>query len=87
MNIMNNNMGNNLSRADKEKFNNIISKIRENILEFKEYFFMGNNKKVFVVRSITDGADSVFLITILNKILKEEMAKRKVRTCYNAFKS
>ena len=80
-------MGNNLSRADKEKFNNIISKIRENILEFKEYFFMGNNKKVFVVRSITDGADSVFLITILNKILKEEMAKRKVRTCYNAFKS
>ena len=49
---MNNNMGNNLSRADKEKFNNIISKIRKNILEFKEYFFMGNNKKVFVVRSI-----------------------------------
>ena len=52
MNIMNNNMENNLSRADKEKFNNIISKVRENILEFKEYFFMGNNKKVFVVRSI-----------------------------------
>lgn len=52
MNIMNNNMGNNLSRADKEKFNNIISKVRKNILEFKEYFFMGNNKKVFVVRSI-----------------------------------
>ena len=49
---MNNNMGNNLSRADKEKFNNIISKVRKNILEFKEYFFMGNNKKVFVVRSI-----------------------------------
>ena len=49
---MNNNMENNLSRADKEKFNNIISKVRENILEFKEYFFMGNNKKVFVVRSI-----------------------------------
>jgi hypothetical protein len=49
---MNNNMGNNLSRADKEKFNNIISKVRENILEFKEYFFIGNNKKVFVVRSV-----------------------------------
>ena len=49
---MDNNMGNNLSRADKEKFNMIISKIRENILEFKEYFFMGNNKKVFVVRSV-----------------------------------
>lgn len=45
-------MGNNLSRADKEKFNNIISKVRKNILEFKEYFFMGNNKKVFVVRSV-----------------------------------
>ena len=52
MNIMNNNMGNNLSRAAKEKFNNIISKVRENILEFKEYFFMGKNKKVFVVRSV-----------------------------------
>lgn len=87
MNIMNNNMENNLSRADKEKFNNIISKVRENILEFKESFFIGNNKKVFVVRSITDGADSVFLITILNEILKENIAKRKVRTCYNAFKS
>ena len=86
MNIMDNNMENNLSRADKEKFNNIISKVRENILEFKEYFFMGNNKKVFVVRSITDGADSVFLITILNELLKEEIAKRRVRTCYNAFK-
>ena len=49
---MNNNMENNLSRADKEKFNIIISKIRENILEFKEYFFIGKNKKVFVVRSI-----------------------------------
>lgn len=49
---MDNNMENNLSRADKEKFNNIISKVRENILEFKEYFFMWNNKKVFVVRSI-----------------------------------
>ena len=45
-------MENNLSRADKEKFNNIISKVRKNILEFKEYFFIGNNKKVFVVRSI-----------------------------------
>ena len=52
MNIMNNNMENNLSRATKEKFNNIISKVRENILEFKEYFFIGKNKKVFVVRSI-----------------------------------
>ena len=52
MNIMNNNMENNLSRADKEKFNNIISKVRKNILEFKEYFFIGNNKKVFEVRSI-----------------------------------
>ena len=49
---MNNNMENNLSRADKEKFNMIISKVRENILEFKEYFFIGKNKKVFVVRSI-----------------------------------
>ena len=45
-------MENILSRADKEKFNIIISKIRENILEFKEYFFIGKNKKVFVVRSI-----------------------------------
>lgn len=49
---MNNNMENNLSRADKEKFNTMISKVRENILEFKESFFIGNNKKVFVVRSI-----------------------------------
>ena len=49
---MDNNMENNLSRADKEKFNNIISKVRENILEFKEHFFIGKNKKVFVVRSI-----------------------------------
>ena len=49
---MNNNMENNLSRADKEKFNMIISKVRKNILEFKEYFFIGNNKKVFVVRSV-----------------------------------
>lgn len=49
---MDNNMENNLSRAAKEKFNNIISKVRKNILEFKECFFIGNNKKVFVVRSI-----------------------------------
>ena len=49
---MDNHMEKNLSRADKEKFNNIISKVRKNILEFKEYFFMGNNKKVFVVRSV-----------------------------------
>ena len=83
---MDNNMENNLSRADKEKFNMIISKVRKNILEFKEYFFMGNNKKVFVVRSITDGADSVFLITILNELLKEYIVKRRVRTCYNASK-
>ena len=60
MNIMNNNMGNNLSRADKEKFNNIISKVRKNILEFKEYFFMGNNKKVFVVRSIRRSRFCIF---------------------------
>ena len=52
MNIMNNNMENNLSRADKERFNDIISKVRKIILEFKEYFFIGKNKKVFVVRSI-----------------------------------
>ena len=49
---MDNNMKIHLSRDDKEKFNKIISKVRENILEFKEYFFMGNNKKVFVVRSV-----------------------------------
>ena len=49
---MDNNMENNLSRADKERFNDIISKVRKIILEFKEYFFMGNNKKVFVVRSV-----------------------------------
>lgn len=49
---MDNNVESHLSRADKEKFNIIISKVRENILEFKEYFFIGNNKKVFVVRSI-----------------------------------
>ena len=84
---MDNNVESHLSRADKEKFNIIISKVRENILEFKEYFFIGKNKKVFVVRSITDGADSVFLITILNELLKEDIAKRRARTCYNAFKS
>ena len=49
---MDNNIEKNMPRADKEKFNNIISKVRENILEFKEYFFIGNNKKVFVVRSV-----------------------------------
>ena len=49
---MDNNVESHLSRADKEKFNIIISKVRENILEFKEYFFIGKNKKVFVVRSI-----------------------------------
>ena len=55
-----NNMESNLSRADKEKFNNMISKIRENILEFKEYFFIGDNKKVFVVRSIRRSRFSIF---------------------------
>lgn len=60
MNIMNNNMENNLSRADKEKFNMIISKVRENILEFKEYFFIGKNKKVFVVRSIRRSRFCIF---------------------------
>ena len=49
---MDNNMENNLSRVDKEKFNNIISKVRKNILEFNKYFFIGKNKNVFVVRSI-----------------------------------
>ena len=57
---MDNNMENNLSRADKEKFNNIISKVRKNILEFKEYFFIGNNKKVFVVRSIRRSRFCIF---------------------------
>ena len=55
-----NNMESNLSRADKEKFKNIISKIRENILEFKEYFFIGDNKKVFVVRSIRRSRFCIF---------------------------
>lgn len=57
---MNNNMENNLSRADKEKFNMMISKVRENILEFKESFFIGNNKKVFVVRSIRRNRFCIF---------------------------
>ncbi len=55
-----NNMESNLSRADKEKFKNMISKIRENILEFKEYFFIGDNKKVFVVLSIRWSRFSIF---------------------------
>ena len=57
---MNNNMENNLSRADKEKFNMIISKVRKNILEFKEYLFIGKNKKVFVVRSIRRSRFCIF---------------------------
>ena len=57
---MDNNIKKSLSRAEKEKFNNMISKIRENILEFKEYFFIGNNKKVFVVRSIRRSRFSIF---------------------------
>lgn len=59
-NNIKNNMESNLSRADKEKFKNMISKIRENILEFKEYFFIGKNKKVFVVRSIRRSRFSIF---------------------------
>lgn len=55
-----NNMESNLSRADKEKFKNMISKIRENILEFKEYFFIGDNNKVLVVRSIRRSRFSIF---------------------------
>ena len=55
-----NNMESNLSRADKEKFKNMISKIRENILEFKEYFFIGDNNKVFVVRSIRRSRFCIF---------------------------
>ena len=55
-----NNMESNLSRADKEKFKNMISKIRENILDFKEYFFIGDNNKVFVVRSIRRSRFSIF---------------------------
>lgn len=60
MNIMNNNMENILSRADKEKFNMIISKVRKNILEFKEHLFIGKNKKVFVVRSIRRSRFGIF---------------------------
>ena len=59
-NNIKNNMESNLSRADKEKFENMISKIRENILEFKEYFFIGDNKKVFVVRSIRRSRFCIF---------------------------
>ena len=55
-----NNMESNLSRADKEKFKNMISKIRENILEFKEYFFIGDNNKVLVVRSIRRSRFCIF---------------------------
>jgi hypothetical protein len=55
-----NTIENNLSRADKEKFKNMISKIRENILEFKKYFFIGDNNKVFVVRSIRRSRFSIF---------------------------
>lgn len=36
---------------------------------------------------MSGGADSVFLITILNELLKKDIEKRRVRTCYNAFKS
>ena len=57
---MDSNIKNSLLRSEKEKFNNMISKIRENILEFKEYFFIGNNKKVFVVRSIRRSRFSIF---------------------------
>ena len=49
---MDSNMKNGLSRAEKEKFNDMISKIRENILEFEKYFFLGEDKKTLVVRSI-----------------------------------
>lgn len=72
---MNNNMENNLSRADKEKFNMIISKVRENILEFKEYFFIGNNKKVFVVRSIRWSR-----FYILNNNIKWNFKRRDSKT-------
>ena len=71
---MNNNMENNLSRADKEKFNTIISKVRENILEFKEYFFIGNNKKVFVVRSIRRSRFCIFNNNI-KRIIKRRDSK------------
>ena len=55
-----NNIESNLSRADKEKFKNMISKIKDNILEFKEYFFIGDNNKVLVVRSIRRSRFSSF---------------------------
>ena len=82
MNIMNNNMENILSRADKEKFNTIISKVRKNISEFKEHLFIGKNKKVFVVRSIRRSRFCIF-----NNLLKKDIEKRRFRTCYNASKS
>ena len=57
---MDSNIKNSLLRSEKEKFKNMISKIRENILEFKKYFFIGDNKKVFVVRSIRRSRFSIF---------------------------
>ena len=57
---MDSNIKNSLLRSEKEKFKNMISKIRENILEFKKYFFIGKNKKVFVVRSIRRSRFSIF---------------------------
>ena len=57
---MDSNIKNSLLRSEKEKFKNMISKIRENILEFKEYFFIGDNKKVFVVRSIRRSRFCIF---------------------------
>ena len=57
---MDSNIKNSLLRSEKEKFKNMISKIRENILEFKEYFFIGDNKKVFVVRSIRRSRFGIF---------------------------
>ena len=63
-----------MPRADKEKFNNIISKVRENILEFKEYFFIGKNKKVFVVRSIRWSRFCIFNNNI-KRIIKRRDSK------------
>ena len=57
---MDSNIKNSLLRSEKEKFKNMISKIRENILEFKKYFFIGDNNKVFVVRSIRRSRFSIF---------------------------
>ena len=57
---MDSNIKNSLLRSEKEKFKNMISKIRENILEFKEYFFIGDNNKVLVVRSIRRSRFSIF---------------------------